>query len=428
MLRSLALAFALSLGTSFAAAQSITSFGPGDELTFVRDVVPAPGGGLYVAGRTLGRFTPGETTGLPGDAFVVRLDAAGQIVWARQWGDRRHQAATALALDGDELLVAVAENGNGDRLFRGVPAYGTAILRLGSDGSERGHFPVDALVHDIALGSGGRVAVCGRKVELQRGTVDFHLAVHERDGRRRWLHTERSRRSDESCRAVAWRGERVVASGWVSAPRGEVPRTRLTRAASVHDDAQLGVEPMSRPMLTAAFDARRGRRLWARVWRGGDHRPHGLDVGADGTVWVAAQVDRTWTAPNRWNASLVAYGPDGRHLHTTHREVGDQARGFDAVQARDDGALWMISPRFGYMNPRQTALGIPAANRIGLIAVSRDGRARLVGESEAFRRAGGFALVGGQAQLVGVGCVGQRCSALVERWPLATAAEPTAKE
>ena len=89
-------------------------------------------GNLYVAGNFNGTIqlgntlltavqTPANRT-MPGDVFLAKLDAAGQYVWAIQFGDNQASAVEALAVDGQgNLYVAGAFESFGLRLGGAAP-------------------------------------------------------------------------------------------------------------------------------------------------------------------------------------------------------------------------------------------------------------------------------------------------------------------
>jgi len=118
----------------------------------------AADGGLVAAGLTASLGFP-TTNGVVSawfgggiDAFVARLDADGRLRFATYLGGDGIDAAAALALDGDTILVAGSTTsvdfpGSEGGIDSSVPSAQAYVLRLASDG---------AMLYDgIALGGGG---------------------------------------------------------------------------------------------------------------------------------------------------------------------------------------------------------------------------------------------------------------------------------
>lgn len=80
-------------------------FGTAD--TDIGTAVHSDSSGIYVAGSTAAAFS-GQSNPNPGktDAFVRKMDAAGSVVWTRQFGRSQDDKAIALAGDGSTLYVS----------------------------------------------------------------------------------------------------------------------------------------------------------------------------------------------------------------------------------------------------------------------------------------------------------------------------------
>jgi hypothetical protein len=74
-----------------------------------RAVAPAPDGGVVITGELEGSLTIADTTitsaGL-GDAFLLRLDAAGALLWARRFGDELGQTGEQVVVDAAGVTFA----------------------------------------------------------------------------------------------------------------------------------------------------------------------------------------------------------------------------------------------------------------------------------------------------------------------------------
>jgi putative cell wall-binding protein len=81
--------------------EEVVRFGTGPGMDRVLDMARDDAGNTYVAGSTYGAF-PGFTNELEADGFIVKLDPAGEVVWADQFGgdDNGENGAHAITLDG----------------------------------------------------------------------------------------------------------------------------------------------------------------------------------------------------------------------------------------------------------------------------------------------------------------------------------------
>ena len=74
------------------------------------EAVAADASGVYLAGGTYGRL-PGQASGAYQDAFVVKYDANGNVVWTRQFGNASDNNATGIAINATGVYVAGSTDG-----------------------------------------------------------------------------------------------------------------------------------------------------------------------------------------------------------------------------------------------------------------------------------------------------------------------------
>lgn len=105
-------AVALPFSSSSAADRfdEVVQFGTGPGAERVLDMVRDGAGNTYVVGSTFGAF-PGFTNEHEADGFVAKLDPAGTVLWADQFGGQD---------DGDNALHAVALDGAGAVYVAGI--------------------------------------------------------------------------------------------------------------------------------------------------------------------------------------------------------------------------------------------------------------------------------------------------------------------
>jgi hypothetical protein len=136
--------------------------------TDVRDVPLAvavgPAGEVAVGGFTYGVLENGYVG--PGNAFVRVLDAAGEVLWTRQFGSVENDAVGGLAWTGDGDLIAAGWT-------LGATDYATAFVRrFDPDGGllwDRQFDLAPGIVYDaveaVAVGPAGEIVVAGRTAD-----------------------------------------------------------------------------------------------------------------------------------------------------------------------------------------------------------------------------------------------------------------------
>ncbi len=150
-------------------------------------LAPAPDGGFYLAGMSMGELAQGEQRGSK-DAFVARFDEAGNEIWIHQLGTGADEYALALAPDGQGgvyvagstagSMVEDAHAGLTDAFAARYDADGS-LLWLGQKGTEDN----DQANAVVASGVAGRAFVGGSArgdlagVGSQIGEYDAFIAL-----------------------------------------------------------------------------------------------------------------------------------------------------------------------------------------------------------------------------------------------------------
>lgn len=148
----------------------------------VWDVAVDPSGAIVAVGVFDGHIAfGGDSLAAVGDAnvdvFIAKLDAAGNPLFSRRFGDEASQYATGVAIDpSGNILVVGAFEGTVD--FGGGPLTSAGdvdafVVELGPDGSHRWSKRFGAAgaqyARDVAVDAAGRAVVIGDF----EGTVDF---------------------------------------------------------------------------------------------------------------------------------------------------------------------------------------------------------------------------------------------------------------
>ncbi len=162
-------------------AQWAKSFGgTGNQVS--NDLVTDSGGNTFICGRfdtalAFGGAVGNLTSAGAADAFVAKIDAAGNPLWAKSFGDSTQQVAYTLTLDaGGNVYVGGAFQGTVNFGLGNVSAnsYDMFVVKLnGTDGSTAwvttfGGTNIDE-VRGISLDALGNVVITGG----MQGTIDF---------------------------------------------------------------------------------------------------------------------------------------------------------------------------------------------------------------------------------------------------------------
>jgi len=163
-----------------------------------RTLIALPDGGAVVAGFTASRGAGGR------DAWVLRVDASGSVLWQRTFGGSGDDGAFALApAPGGDVFVAGHSQDAGDRSFR------PWVARLSADGDTvwRRSYPDGpfSAATGLAPAADGGLAVVGLRAERALGGDDIRVLRLGSAGEVLW-----DRRLGGPGRDTAWG---VVASG-----------------------------------------------------------------------------------------------------------------------------------------------------------------------------------------------------------------------
>jgi hypothetical protein len=109
--------------------------GTGDDILFLPEGLSD--GGYVLSGRTTSP-NDGDVKGFHGDqdAWVVKLDASGNVVWQKTLGSTQYDACYCVAQEGDAgFLVAAFTNGNDGDVSGNHGGYDDWFVKLDSNGS-----------------------------------------------------------------------------------------------------------------------------------------------------------------------------------------------------------------------------------------------------------------------------------------------------
>ncbi|WP_419190866.1 SBBP repeat-containing protein [Saltatorellus ferox] len=149
-------------------------------------------GGLYLCGTTTGDLF-GSALG-QSDAWVARLDLAGNPIWGEQWGSMDIESAPLVALDGAGGIF-VAGNTNGDLGISSAGSGDVWITRFNQFGNltwlRQFGSPENDACADLASDLTGGIYLTGSTTGVlgasSLGGLDAWVARYDLDGDRTWL-------------------------------------------------------------------------------------------------------------------------------------------------------------------------------------------------------------------------------------------------
>ncbi|MBL4578019.1 MAG: hypothetical protein JKX74_06065 [Flavobacteriales bacterium] len=166
--------------TSFAQASFSTTAGQTDFYNRGNSVRQTPDGGYIVAGRTVS-FAGGGV-----QAYLVKTDAVGKTLWAKDYGDRGSEEAFSVQVthDGGFVFTGYSNsiNGKGDvYLVRTNAAGDTAWTRTyGGQGIDGGNSVAETKDHGFVI--------AGETYSYGHGTINAYLIRTNEKGDTLWTH------------------------------------------------------------------------------------------------------------------------------------------------------------------------------------------------------------------------------------------------
>jgi len=307
--------------------------GPGDDVAMA--VATDGDGNVYVGGRTQG--LDGVPVAGAYDAFLTKLDAAGNVLWTRQFGSTAADQALGVATaPGGLVYVSGVTEGS---LPGNVSAGGSDLFLAQFDAAgdlgwlrQQGSAGGDVSYGVAADGAGNAFLVGDTAGSLQAGVTntDTDLVVIKFDGAGTPLWTRQL--GSQSALPFTSAGGRAIAT----MPGGGVVVAGITQAGSFDGQSGLG----SNDVVLVRFDDD-GNRLWS-VQDGTSEFDfaHGVASDAAGNVFLAGSTAGSFVGPTSGTTlMLLKYDASGSRLWARQRVAGAYTVGLAVASDGHGGVL-----------------------------------------------------------------------------------------
>jgi hypothetical protein len=274
--------------------------GGGKDSDGANAVAAAPDGGWLVAGSYTSTAQLGtvELTSKGGtDAFLLKLDAAGDLEWVKSFGGRYNDRIKYVGTDGQGNIYVQAEfrdvadwGGAKPLTAAGGADYDIVLAKYDLNGdhkwSKRFGGQFDEVATGIAVDPAGNVTISGGfRKQISFGDGDDHASLGEDDiyvarfdtsGKLAWAHTYGGQRDDAAGGVAADAAGNTILTGWFQ---------------GLADFGQGAVRSKvgNKDVFALKLDAR-GAPLWFQTWGDKDH-DQGRAVAIDdkGAAYVTGQ-------------------------------------------------------------------------------------------------------------------------------------------
>lgn len=261
---------------------------------FAYGVATDSGGNTYVVGTTNSDLdgAGSQVFGGGADAFIVKYDAAGTLVWIRQLGNVDYEEARGVAVDGsDNVYITGSTSGDIDNVGpQAPPAVANVFLaKYDASGTLQWVRQFGSATEEKAYG----VAVSGANVYLTGYTygdldgagpggsayIDIFLASYDTSGNQQWISQVGSNAADVGFRLAVDGGGNIYVTGYTY---GDL------------DGAGAGTNAGGTDMVVARFNASGTLTQVTQIGTATNDFGSGIAVDAAGNVYLAGY---TWANP-----------------------------------------------------------------------------------------------------------------------------------
>jgi hypothetical protein len=263
-------------------------------------ILLADDGGYFIIGTTDLEFEPVRK----GDVYLLRLNAAGEVLWEETYGGEGYDGGQAITWAGDGNLLIAGVTTSFDA--EGIDAY---VLKVDPEGNELWSKtyggPLDEYVGAIAQTPDGRFILGGVVVDPNdvvadpgaagyggfEGRSNLYLFKIDADGSEIW---SRAYESEDN----------ILASGGAQTPDGGfLALATITYFPNPDDD-----------ILLMKLDGE-GKEVWSRTWEEGISNPYGLIQTGDGNyLLTASYAPLESTGDAKEDFLFVKIDPEGKEI------------------------------------------------------------------------------------------------------------------
>ncbi len=298
------------------------------------DVLLAEDGGYYLVGTTNLEFEPERR----GDTYLIKTDAAGQVVWAKAYGGDGYEGGMAIAQTSEGLLLSgvvdSVDTDGMDILLTMVDLEGNQLWTKTFGG------PLDQMGAAVPLDDGGYI-LGGSVVDPDDFVVDpgtagyggfegrsnIYLARIDADGNEVWS------------RAFGGEDNNVLATSGSQSPDGDfLALGTIVYFPEGGDDIYL-----------VKVDEN-GDEVWSRTWEDGSMNAYDLIQASDGNYLISGTyIPADAPDETRPNYLFIKVDPEGNEIwRSTFGDPEMIERGLALVETTDGGYVTMGDKGMSY--------------------------------------------------------------------------------
>ena len=359
-----------------------------------RDALPAGDGGLFVVGMTSIQYQPERRAEL----YLLRIDAAGEVVWEKTYGRGAYYYGQAITTTGDGALLLAGRVSSPD-----TEGIDVCLFKVDREGEEiwskilRG--PKDEMVKKIRpTNDGGFILFCNR-VDPDHPVADSGEAGNAGfDARSNVCLIKIDEGGNEIWSRVCDSEKNIlVGSGLHTPDGGFLVVATITGFPEWDDDVYL-----------VKFD-KNGSTVWEKTWTQGRANGYGLVRCADGNYLVSgAYIAPGETESSKTDFLFLKVDPDGNVIWDSIFGDPRQADKSSVLAVTDDGGFIAAGERTPDWYTREADISVLKIDGDGKLVWRQDWDALHTMYAALFQQEdGGYLIVGmsfvdGQSRIVAI--------------------------
>jgi hypothetical protein len=260
-----------------------------------RSITADAAGNVYVTGNFIGSVNFGggalgsDACCFFEDMFLMKLDAAGNFVWAKDFGDGAAQTARGVVADAAGNIVMVGDFqgavdfGGGALSAMGVGGIDVFVAKFTTAGahmwSKRFGDAADQSAEEVALDAAGNVVITGNA----SGSIDFGTGALTAPGKKAALVAKLSPAGDAMWASIY--GDEARGQGVDVSPEGAVAITGAFKGSIDLGGGKISGEGSNDTLFVALLDAQ-GKHVWSHAYGSGSAQGTSVAIDSKGKVIV----------------------------------------------------------------------------------------------------------------------------------------------